>query len=105
MAQFQSPGNIPGQYFTVAASQTSQAIGNVGAKGDYMESIIVIPASTTPGIITVKDGTTTVFATVAGTATVLPGVFTIPLKSYSKTGAWTITTGANVSLVCVGQFT
>jgi len=105
MTQFVSPNTPAGQYFTVAASQTSQVLGAVGATGDYLKGIIVVAATTTPGLVTVKDGTTAVISIPAGTATVLPYVTYVPVGAYSKTGAWNITTGASVSVFAVGQFT
>jgi hypothetical protein len=104
MVKFQ-PSQPPGQYQLVAASQTTKTLGAVGASGDYLESITIIPATTTPGAVNLFDGTTSIFLTVAGTATVLPGVIQIPIRAYSTTGKWNITTGASVSVLCVGQFT
>lgn len=96
-------------YATVAASQTAQALtpqgsGGVGGSGDYLAGLLVVPATTAPGTITVADGTLsaiTVFAT--GT---LPSTlsFFIPFGACSTTGAWKVTTGANVSVVAFGQF-
>lgn len=94
------------QYETVAASQTAQALGPTGAEGDYLTGVLVIPATTSPGVVTVLDGVTSVIAFPGG-ATSVPNLvpFFIPLGAPSKTGAWHVTTGANVSVVGVGRFT
>lgn len=110
MSQFQYTGSVPGQYYTVAAGQTTQniraAAGNtpavsIAASGDYLESIIIIPATATPGVVTVFDGTTAIFSIPALTS-IAP--VRIEVRAYSKTGSWNITTGASVSVVAVGQF-
>lgn len=91
---------------SVAASQTGAALGSAGALGDYVSHVLVKPTTTSPGAVTLIDGSTsyTLFAggatSVADTAT-----FSIPVHVCSLTGAWTITTGANVSVVVVGTFT
>lgn len=98
------------KYNTVAASATNQALsavnaGTTGGKGDYLDSFTVIAGTTTPGAVTVKDGATAVFTIPAGTATVLPYTFNVPVRAYSQTGSWNVTTGASVTVVASGQFT
>lgn len=95
-----------GEYETVAASQTAQVLGATGATGDVIDGILVIPATTTPGVITLLDGVTSIplFVGGAGSVTFLSPFF-IPLGLVSKTGAWKITTGANVSCIAMGKFT
>lgn len=93
-------------YETVAASQTAQALGAAGAKGDYLAQIVIIPATTSPGAVSILDDATSisVFAGGASSVTELkPIVVTLGLTS--KNGAWKITTGANVSVIACGQFT
>lgn len=104
MVWFQQAGNVPGQYQLVAASQTTKALGTTGKTGDFLESFTIVAATTTPGAVTVFDGTTAIYTMPAGTATVLPYTNRIEVRAYSTTGAWNITTGANVSVVAVGQF-
>lgn len=96
-----------GKYETVAASQTDQAMGASGARLDFLSHIVVVPATTSPGAISIKDGSgsaITVFA--GGSGSVLSLVpFAIPLGLLSDDGAWSVTTGANVSCIVVGNFT
>jgi hypothetical protein len=102
---------LPGQeYERVAASQTEQALGATGATGDLLVGLLVIPATTSPGAISIEDGDTspgtsmTVFAGGASSVTNLVPFF-IPLGIVSVVGAWRVTTGANVSVIAVGDFT
>lgn len=103
MAQVQN-ANPPGSYATIAASQSAQLLGPNGNIGDYLEGVTVIPGSATPGVVTILDKTTAIITTTVGTATVMPGVFYIPVRAYSQLGGWHITTGAAVSCLAVGKF-
>lgn len=93
-------------YETVAASQTDQMMGATGAAGDYLERLLIIPATTSPGAVSIEDGSTntTVFAGGASSVSTLHP-FTIPLGINSASGGWEITTGANVSVIAFGDFT
>lgn len=95
----------PNAYETVAASQTGQVIGTTGAKGDFIESIQVIPATTSPGNVLLLDGATSITVFTGGAtsvSTLTP--FTIWLNMKSVSGPWSITTGANVSVIAIGKF-
>ncbi len=91
------------EYEPVAASQTGQVIGDVGAIGDYIDHIVVIPATLAAGSIALLDGATSYSIFVAGTLSNLVP-FAVPLGIKSKFGAWSITTGANVSCLAAGKF-
>ena len=99
--------NYDGQYETVAASQTAQVIGGAGSIGDYMHSLLIIPATTSPGAVAIKDGADTAVTVFTGGASSLSNLvpFMIPLMMKSRTGAWAVTTGADVSAIAVGRFT
>lgn len=95
-----------GEYETVAASQTNQALGASGATGDYLLQLVCVPATTSPGVVTVLDNAIAIVSFPGGASSVsnlLP--FTIPVNAYSVSGAWKVTTGANISCVGVGNFT
>jgi hypothetical protein len=95
-------------YNAIAASQTAQALtgGSGGATGDYLSHCVVLPTSTSPGVVTIKDNTTTIYAFPGGSSSLSNLVpFTIPVGAKSVSGAWTVTTGANLTAVCVGKFT
>lgn len=95
-----------GEYETVAASQTAQAIGATGATGDYIAGLLVIPATTSPGLVTLLDNAISIPVFVGGASSVSNLVpFFIPLGLKSVSGAWKVTTGANVSVIASGNFT
>lgn len=94
------------EYETVAASQTAQVIGATGATSDYISHILVIPATTSPGNVLLLDNATSITVFAGGASSVSNLVpFVIPLGMKSVSGAWKITTGANVSCIAVGDFT
>lgn len=92
-------------YELVAASQTTQVLGPVGAKGDILDRVIIIPETTGAGTVAIKDGSgTAINIFVAGTLSDLkPHVVTIGARS--SDGYWQITTGTNVHVIAVGSFT
>ncbi len=95
-----------GGYETVAASQTAQVLGGAGAAGDYLSGLIVIPATTSPGVVTLLDNAISIPLFVGGSssvATLIP--FWVNVGAVSASGAWKITTGANVSVMAIGKFT
>lgn len=96
-----------GNYETVAASQTDQSMGASGATGDYLLQVVIIPATTSPGAVSIKDGggsSITIFTGGASSvANLIP--FTVAISARSTAGAWKITTGSNVSAIGVGNFT
>lgn len=95
-------------YEAVAASQTAQALGPTGNKGDVLEGLLVVPGTTSPGAVSIQDGSDaaiTVFTGGASSAADLKPFF-IPVGIRSKnTGGWKVTTGANVSVLASGRFT
>ena len=95
-----------GEYETVAASQTAQALGATGATGDYISGLLVVPATTSPGNVLLLDNATSITVFAGGASSVSNLVpFFIPLGMISVSGAWKVTTGANVSVIGIGNFT
>ena len=95
-----------GEYETVAASQTAQALGATGATGDFISGILVVPATTSPGNVLLLDNATSITVFTGGASSVSNLVpFFIPLGMISVSGAWKITTGASVSCIGIGDFT
>lgn len=93
-------------YETVAASQTAQVLGPTGATGDYLAGILVIPATTSPGNVLLLDNATSITLFAGGASSVADlRPFFVPLGMTSVSGAWKITSGANVSVIGVGNFT
>lgn len=94
------------EYETVAASQTAQVLGATGATGDFISGILVIPATTSPGNVLLLDNATSITVFTGGATSVSNLVpFFIPLGMFSVSGAWKLTTGANVSCIGIGNFT
>lgn len=94
-------------YVAIAASQTTAAVGN-GKKGDIIQQLIIIPATTSPGAVKIRDGASgsdiTVFTGGAtSVADLKPIVLDLGMRS-NQTGGFEITTGASVSVLAVGRF-
>lgn len=98
---------VTGHYETVAASATNQALGATGATGDFLAGVLVIPATTSPGNVQIKDGAGSAITIFTGGASSVSNLvpFYINLGVYSTAGAWQVTTGSNVSAIGVGRFT
>jgi hypothetical protein len=101
-----APTCSPMGYQAVPASQTTQALGPAGgAVGDYLHGLLIVPATTAAGTVSIKDGTgSAVNVFVTGTLSDTRSFF-LPISMKSVNGAWQITTGANVSVLAVGSFT
>lgn len=95
-----------GDYETVAASQTDQVLGATGATGDYLSALLIIPATTSPGAVSIKDGSGSAITVFTGGSSSVSNLvpFLIPLGMVSTGGAWKVTTGANVSAIGIGSF-
>ena len=103
-------------YNTVAASQTAQKLINIhnvvvgtasgaGSVNDDLESLLIVPATTSPGSVAILDGTTSITVFAGGTNSVGDlKPFLVPIGARSRTGAWAVTTGANVSVIAAGRF-
>ena len=97
---------LVGEYETVAASQTAQVLGATGGTGDFIAGVLVIPATTSPGNVLLLDNATSITIFTGGASSVSNLVpFMIPLGMKSVSGAWKLTTGANVSCIGIGNFT
>lgn len=94
-------------YESVAASQTNQVLGTTGAIGDYLLGVLIVPATTSPGAVTITDGTGSAITIFTGGSTSVSNLvpFMVPIGAVSTTGGWKVTTGANVSAIGVGNFT
>jgi hypothetical protein len=96
-------------YETVAASQSDQVLGATGAIGDYLSGLLIVPATTAASAVSIQDGSggtdIEVFAGGGTTAltTLIP--FFVPLGIKAVDAGWRVTTGADVSVIAVGNFT
>lgn len=97
-------------YETVVASQTNQVLGVSGAQGDYLATLLIIPATTSPGAVSVKDGNGSSIVVFPGGASSVSNLIPFPVPWGAKsvnatTPGWKITTGADVNVVAFGDFT
>ena len=98
--------SLASDYETVAASATAQVLGATGAAGDLIQGILVIPATSIPGQILLLDNATSITIFVGGASSIVDlKPFFVPLGLKSVSGAWKLTTGANVSAIGIGKFT
>ena len=95
------------KYESVTANMNNQPLGAVGAVNDLLMAVTIIPASTSPGTVSIKDGSNTAITIFTGGASSVSNLvpFTVTLNIHSIQGAWQITTGENVSVVATGDFT
>ncbi|MCP3730451.1 hypothetical protein M9978_08415 [Sphingomonas sp. MG17] len=93
-------------YETVAASQANQVLGATGASGDLLAALTIVPATTSPGAVSIKDGDGAAITLFAGGADSVGSLipFAVALGIKSTGGAWKVTTGANVSVIAAGEF-
>jgi hypothetical protein len=94
-------------YETVAAAQTDHQLGTTGAAGDFIARLVIVPASTSPGAVMIQDGAEGADITIfAGGSSSIPHIapISVELGMVAQEG-WLISTGANVSVIAVGDFT
>jgi len=100
----------PNDYETIAASQTDQILGpgtSTTKTRDYLKLLVIVPATTSPGNVLIQDGDDgeiTIFTGGASSVATLDPII-VPIEAISVTGSWSVTTGANVSVLAVGRFT
>jgi len=100
------PADQYGTYKTVAASQTAQVLGAVGATGDYLAGLLIVPATTAAGTVSITDGAGSAITVFTGGGTLGDlKPFMVPIGAFSTSGAWKVTTGTNVSAIGIGKFT
>ena len=89
-------------YEHVAASQTAQVLGTTGATGDYLHRLVIAVGTAATSTVSLLDNTTSHVLVAANTAI---GVYSIEINTFSKNGAWKVTTGAGAEVIAVGNFT
>jgi hypothetical protein len=91
-------------YKNVIAAQTASALGATGGSNDFFSHVLIVPATTSPGAVTLVDGAVSSVIFAGGASSVLDlKPFLVPVLANASTG-WAITTGANVSAFAVGSF-
>ena len=89
-------------YEHVAASQTAQVLGTTGAIGDYLHRLVITVGTAATSTVSLLDNTTSHVLVAANTAI---GVYSIEINTFSKNGAWKVTTGAGAEVIAMGNFT
>lgn len=101
-------------YVSITSSASAVTLGGAngtgqGAKGDYVSHITVFPTSTSPGTLSIADGSASAITIFAGGASSLSNQapFPIPLGAESLNGAWKVTIGsaAGMTVLAFGNFT
>lgn len=92
-------------YETVAASQTDQVLGNGGAAGDYLDTLVCVVATAATAAVDLQDGDGTAFNVLPNSPGGGVGTYVVRIAARSKAGAWKVTTGAGVSVIATGSFT
>lgn len=93
----------PPDFETVAAGQTDQVLGATGAAGDWLAKLTCAVATAATSAVSIKDGAGSSIPVLAANTPI--GTYTIPLSLISIAGAWSVTTGAGVSVIASGDFT
>lgn len=91
-----------------AANATTTCQLTTGIVGDYLDSVVIVPTTLSPGSISVQDGSGTTWTIFAGGASSIATLhsFVIQLGWISRSGAWkVISSNANVAAVANGAFT
>lgn len=92
----------------VPAGTAKTVLGATGAVGDELVSVTIVPATTSPGSVTIYDGTAgTALVLFNGGATSVADLkpFQVTINSKALAAGWFIATGANVSAIVIGNFT
>ena len=89
-------------YEHVAVSQTGQVLGATGATGDYLHRLVITVGTAATSTVSLLDNTTSHVLVAANTAI---GVYSIEINTFSKNGAWKVTTGAGAEVIAIGNFT
>ena len=89
-------------YEHVAASQTAQVLGSTGAIGDYLHRLVITVSATATSTVSLLDNNVSHVLVAANSAI---GVYSIEINTFSKNGAWKVTTGAGAEVIAMGNFT
>lgn len=91
-------------YETVAASQTDQVLGSVGAIGDILTRLIITVGTAATAAVSIKDGGGSSIPILPNSPGGGIGVYVVHLGIASTAGAWQVSAGAGATVVAIGQF-
>lgn len=92
------------KYVSVPASSASGTALGSGAIGDLLSGLVIVPGTTTPGVVQIKDGTGAAITIFAGGTLADLSPITVPLNIRATGAGWKIITGANVTVLASGEF-
>lgn len=93
-------------YEAVAASQTDQILGPVGAVGNILERLVVSVGTALTSTVSIKDGDGAAIVITAANTPI--GVYAVEIGARSvnaTTAGWKVTTGAGATVLAIGKFT
>lgn len=93
----------PPDYEAVAAAQTDQVLGATGAVGDTLNNLVCTVATAATSTVSIKDGAGSSVPVLAANTPI--GAYTVTINAKSAAGAWSVTTGAGVTVLATGNFT
>lgn len=98
---------LKGDRYATAAAGGTRDLGT-GAVGDVLRTIVLVPATTAPGAVSIKDGGDAAIEVYhGGTVSAELQPIKIDFGAHgitSRTGKWQLVMGANVSAVASGNF-
>jgi hypothetical protein len=89
-------------YESVLGGATDQALGAAGLSGDHLARLVVTVTTSATAAVDIQDGAGTAINIVPANTPI--GVYTIELGIDSASGGWSVTTGAGVTVLAVGDF-
>lgn len=96
-----------GTDYEAVGAGTTATLGGAGAIDDLLNGVLITPLTTSPGAVSIKDGAGNAITIFAGGANSVGSL--VPFFAYvgarSLAGGWSVTTGANVTAIGVGDFT
>lgn len=95
--------SAPPDFEAVAAGQTDQVLGPTGATGDTLNNLVCTVATAATSTVSIKDGAGSSVSVLAANTPI--GAYTVTINAKSAAGAWSVTTGAGVSVLATGNFT
>lgn len=101
MAGINSPYRM--MYEQCAASATT-VLGDTGAKGDYLEMLVITSTTAATAQVQIQDGSDSAYTIFANSPGGGIGTYTVPIDCASKTGAWSVITSAGSTVMAVGIF-
>jgi hypothetical protein len=102
-----SPVFSSGRTRVIAPASTTTQCGATGAIGDVLDGLLITPLTTSPGQVSIEDGSTVIIVFQGGASSVT-NLVSFPAATFSAAAVgagWKIICGANVQALAVGKFT